>query len=118
MVLEDELIIKRFYERSEKAIDELAKKYGKLCKAVSLRITGKEQDAEDEYVYPRTYAYFYSDHVDSYEEHVFNVESGTDWDAYSLEARFWTCTNLTEGNWEVTFPITRNGESKMFVMLQ
>lgn len=46
-MLEDQLIIKLFYERSEKAIDELAKKYGKLCKAVSLRIIGNEQDAEE-----------------------------------------------------------------------
>lgn len=46
-VLEDQLIIKLFYERSERAIDELAKKYGKLCKAVALRITGNEQDAQE-----------------------------------------------------------------------
>jgi len=46
-VLEDRLIIKLFYERSEKAIDELAKKYGKLCKAVSFRIIGNEQDVEE-----------------------------------------------------------------------
>ncbi len=46
-MLEDWLIIKLFYERSEKAIDELAQKYGKLCKAVALRIIGNEQDAEE-----------------------------------------------------------------------
>ncbi len=45
--MEDSLIIKLFYERSEKAIDELAKKYGRLCKEVSLRIIGNEQDAEE-----------------------------------------------------------------------
>ncbi len=46
-MLEDQLIIKLFYERSEKAIDELARKYGRLCKAVALRIIGNEQDAEE-----------------------------------------------------------------------
>lgn len=45
--MEDHMIIELFYERSEKAIDELAKKYGRLCKAVALRIIGNEQDAEE-----------------------------------------------------------------------
>ncbi len=65
----------------------------------------KDLNAEDEYVYPRTYAYFDSDGVGSYEEYVFDLGSETDWNAYSLEAKFWTCTNLTEGNWKVTFPM-------------
>jgi len=65
----------------------------------------KDLNAEDKYVYPKTYAYFDSDNVGSYEEYVFDLGSETDWNTYSLEARFWTCTNLTEGNWKVTFPI-------------
>ncbi len=65
----------------------------------------KDLNAEDEYVYPKTYAYFDSDGVGSYEEYVFDLGSETDWDNYSLEAKFWTCTSLTEGNWKVTFPI-------------
>lgn len=45
--MEDQMIIQLFYERSEKAIDELARKYGRLCKAVSFKIIGNEQDAEE-----------------------------------------------------------------------
>lgn len=73
----------------------------------------KHLDAEDEYVYPKTYAYFDSDRVGSYEEYVFDLGSETDWNAYSLEARFWTCTNLTEGNWKVTFPVGDMHENKL-----
>lgn len=72
----------------------------------------KDLNAEDEYVYPKTYAYFDSDGVGSYEEYVFDLGSETDWDNYSLEAQFWTCTNLTEGNWKVTFPIGKIHENK------
>lgn len=45
--MEDQLIIKKFNERSEEAIRELSDKYGTLCKAVANRITGNEQDAEE-----------------------------------------------------------------------
>jgi len=72
----------------------------------------KDLKAKDEYVYPKTYAYFDSDGVGSYEEYVFELGSQTDWDSYSFEAKFWTCTNLTEGNWKVTFPIENMGENK------
>ncbi len=72
----------------------------------------KDLTAEDEYVYPKTYAYFDSDGVGSYEEYVFDVGSKTDWDAYSLEARFLTCRSLTEGDWKVTFPIENINEDK------
>ncbi len=72
----------------------------------------KNMNAEEEYVYPKTYAYFDSDNVGSYEEYVFALGSETDWDTYSLEAEFWTCTSLTEGNWKVTFPIENMHENK------
>lgn len=45
--MEDQLIIRLFNERSERAIKELAGKYGKLCRMVALRILGNEQDAEE-----------------------------------------------------------------------
>ena len=45
--MEDQLIIKLFFERSEQAISELANKYGKRCKALSVEILGNEQDAEE-----------------------------------------------------------------------
>lgn len=72
----------------------------------------KDLEAEDEYVYPKTYAYFDSEGVGSYEEYVFGLGPETDWDSYSLEAKFWTCTNLTEGNWKVTFPIENMHENQ------
>ncbi len=72
----------------------------------------KDLGAGDEYVYPKTYAYFDSDRVGSYEEYVFGLGPETDWDPYALEAEFWTCTNLTEGNWKVTFPIENMHENK------
>lgn len=72
----------------------------------------KDTNGEDECVYPKTYAYFDSDGVGSYEEYVFDTGSETDWDTYSLEARFWTCTNLTKGNWKVTFPMENMHENK------
>lgn len=45
--MEDQLIIKLFFERSENAITELADKYGKLCKSLSLNILRNDQDAEE-----------------------------------------------------------------------
>ena len=36
--MEDQLIIKLFFQRSENAIEELAQKYGKLCNAISINI--------------------------------------------------------------------------------
>ncbi|MBR6478569.1 MAG: sigma-70 family RNA polymerase sigma factor [Lachnospiraceae bacterium] len=45
--MEDQLIIKLFFERSEEAITELTNKYGKRCKALSMGILGNEQDAEE-----------------------------------------------------------------------
>lgn len=43
--MEDQLIIKLFYERSEEAIKALEEKYGSLCKMVAKRIVNNEQDA-------------------------------------------------------------------------
>ena len=45
--MEDQLIIDLFFERSEKAISELANKYGKRCKALAVRILENEEDAEE-----------------------------------------------------------------------
>lgn len=45
--VEDQLIIKLFFERSEKAISELANKYGKRCKVLSAGILGNDEDAEE-----------------------------------------------------------------------
>lgn len=45
--MEDQLIIRLFFERSEKAIVELSKKYGKLCRSISYNILKNAEDAEE-----------------------------------------------------------------------
>lgn len=45
--MEDQLIIELFFERSEQAILELSKKYGALCRSLSMRILHNDQDAEE-----------------------------------------------------------------------
>lgn len=45
--MDDQLIIKLFFERSEAAITELSSKYGSLCKFIAKNILGSEQDAEE-----------------------------------------------------------------------
>ena len=45
--MEDQLIIRMFFERSEEAIAELMKKYGARCKKLSMGILGNESDAEE-----------------------------------------------------------------------
>lgn len=45
--MEDQQIIALFFERSQRAVAELSEKYGKLCRSLSLRIVGDEQDAEE-----------------------------------------------------------------------
>lgn len=45
--MEDQLIIKKIFERSEEAVRELSDKYGALCKGIAYRILGNEQDAEE-----------------------------------------------------------------------
>ena len=43
--LEDGKIIELFLERSEQAIDELSKKYGRLCLRTAENILGNPEDA-------------------------------------------------------------------------
>lgn len=45
--MDDQLIIQKFYERSETAIQLLSDKYGGLCRTVAHRILGSDQDAEE-----------------------------------------------------------------------
>ena len=45
--MEDQFIIKLFFERSESAIAELDKKYGKLCKTISQNILKDKEDAKE-----------------------------------------------------------------------
>ena len=45
--MEDEKIIDLFFERSEQAIDELSKKYGRLCLRTAENILGNPEDAEE-----------------------------------------------------------------------
>lgn len=45
--MDDQLIIKLFFARSENAITELSKKYGKLCSSLANNILKNEQDAEE-----------------------------------------------------------------------
>ena len=46
-MIEDEKIIDLFFNRSEKAIQELDIKYGKVCHKLSYNILNNKQDAED-----------------------------------------------------------------------
>lgn len=45
--MEDQLIIKLFFERSEDAIRELNRKYGKVCKRLANKFLHNEQDVEE-----------------------------------------------------------------------
>lgn len=45
--MEDQMIIKKFFERSEEGIDELSNKYGSQCKIIAKRILKNDQDAEE-----------------------------------------------------------------------
>lgn len=45
--MEDQLIIELFFKRSENAITELDKKYGKLCRLISRNILKNEEDAKE-----------------------------------------------------------------------
>lgn len=46
-MLDDKSIIELFFDRSEKAIEELDSKYGKLCHKLSHNILNNRQDAEE-----------------------------------------------------------------------
>ncbi len=46
-VMEDSEIIELFFRRDEKAIREIEKKYGKLCRSSARRILGDREDAEE-----------------------------------------------------------------------
>ena len=46
-MMEDDKIIELFYERSEQAVVELSKKYGKLCTSIAVNIIGNTDDAEE-----------------------------------------------------------------------
>ncbi|MEI3102524.1 MAG: hypothetical protein V8T45_12740 [Oscillospiraceae bacterium] len=45
--MEDSRIIDLFFERSEQAVSELGRKYGKAVKALSLNILGDVRDEEE-----------------------------------------------------------------------
>jgi len=45
--MEDEKIIELFFRRSEQAIQELDKKYGRVCRKLSHNIVNNDQDAEE-----------------------------------------------------------------------
>ena len=45
--MDDWLIIKMFFERSEQAINSLSLKYGNLCKSISYNILSNKEDAEE-----------------------------------------------------------------------
>lgn len=46
-MLDDEEIVGLFFARSERAIQELDAKYGKMCRSLSCRILNNAQDAEE-----------------------------------------------------------------------
>ena len=43
----DEAIVKMLFERSEKSISEIDKKYGRKCRSIAVSVLGNEQDAEE-----------------------------------------------------------------------
>ena len=45
--MDDEQIIRLFFERSEKAIDETAEKYGALCSKIAVNILGDSGESEE-----------------------------------------------------------------------
>lgn len=45
--MEDEKIVDLFWERSESAIIETAKKYGQYCKTIAINILGNSEDAKE-----------------------------------------------------------------------
>lgn len=45
--MEDAGIIRLFFARSENAIKESQKKYGRLCRGLAMRVLGNRQDAEE-----------------------------------------------------------------------
>lgn len=45
--MEDKRIVELFFERSEKAIEESEKKYGRYCHSVALSILASKEDAEE-----------------------------------------------------------------------
>lgn len=45
--MEDKRIVELFFERSEKAIEESEKKYGRYCYAVALSILASKEDADE-----------------------------------------------------------------------
>ena len=45
--MDDEEILRLFFERSEQAITETEKKYGKLCRQIAFRILGNKEDGEE-----------------------------------------------------------------------
>lgn len=51
------------------------------------------------------YAFWDDDRNGSSEEYIFDISEGTDLGGYSLWGEFVTCDTLTEGDWEVSFPI-------------
>ena len=47
MIMDDEKIIEMYFDRSEQAIGETEKKYGKYCFSVSNRILNSKEDSEE-----------------------------------------------------------------------
>ncbi len=45
--MDDKRIVELFLARAESAISEAAKKYGKYCRYIALRLLGNDQDAEE-----------------------------------------------------------------------
>lgn len=45
--MDDNGIIELFFERSEKAVEELSAKYGRLCMGIAVNVLGSYQDAEE-----------------------------------------------------------------------
>lgn len=45
--MEDERIVKLFFQRSEQAIAELSRKYGRMCRRIAGHVLNNDEDAEE-----------------------------------------------------------------------
>lgn len=129
--MDDWLIIKMFFERSEQAINSLSLKYGNLCKSISYNILSNKEDAEEcvNDVYLAVWNTIPPQRPDSLSAYISKITrnislkkyrrntadkrnnrydiSLDELQNYSIIGNFVTCDTLIEGNWKVSFPIEK-----------
>ena len=126
--MDNRSIIALYWERDESAIAKTAEKYGKYLYTVSKNIVSVHEDAEecvqDTYktdnhgsVHLRdtdgnvincavNIAFWDKNKIGGYEEYIFDIPQ-ENVDDYKVFADMVLCSNLTEGPWQVTFPLEK-----------